>query len=209
MKYSNPCGGGGGVMASMSSVGGCNGRSFGDPKNFVQHKYDPLLPAPLPSSSSHANPYRGAINCTKNEPNSWMAVDLGATRLFEPTFYALRADDSDDDACKLCNWVLEGSKDGVVWNVLRQHVDDSSCHEPMLIKQWELDDKVVAGNTVFFEKSPFHYGLCCNTSMISSGHPKCHISLHSLGADKNVLKGVIECMSEMERTGYVRWRNND
>jgi hypothetical protein len=130
-----------GVVASMSSVGGYNGISYGSPRHFVgiMRWLD-------------GNHYR-VLNSTKNEPGSWMAVDLGADHLLVPTHYALQADDSGDGpwispassprggdgVSRLRNWVLEGSVNGTAWDVLREHVDDSSCNESMTSADWAAD----------------------------------------------------------------------
>eukprot|EP01049_Picozoa_sp_SAG25_P014394 SAG25_NODE_2531_length_1549_cov_1.226897_1_plen_166_part_10 len=50
------------------------------------------------------------INATKNEPNSWMRLDLGAGRRISITHYALRHDATEGmQSCQLRNWELQGS----------------------------------------------------------------------------------------------------
>ncbi len=62
---------------------------------------------------------------TKDEPNSWMRVDLGATRSLAVNHYALRHDSSADYILR--NWELQGSNaaDGS-WTTLRHHDNDAS-----------------------------------------------------------------------------------
>ena len=129
-----------GVVASMSSVGAYNGISYGSPEQFV--------------GLSSSGPALNVINSTKNEPGSWMAVDLGAEHLLIPTHYALQADGSGDGpyrwpapgwvsggdgVSRLRNWVLEGSVNGTAWDVLREHVDDSSCNGALGTSAWALE----------------------------------------------------------------------
>jgi serine/threonine-protein kinase len=119
--YVNPDGGDSGTKASMSTV------AAGEPKHVVQHDHS-----------------GDVANCTDDKPDSWMAVDLG-DNLLVPSHYALRADCKADGASKLRHWVLEGSRDGRVWVVLREHVDDRSCDQKMGVMAWPLEARVVDG----------------------------------------------------------------
>ena len=59
-------------------------------------------------------------NYTANEPESWMAVDLGAHRRLIVDHYALRSH-------HLCTWELQGADSlGGPWTLLRRHQDDNS-----------------------------------------------------------------------------------
>jgi hypothetical protein len=99
--YSYPHGADGGVVAAMSSV------ARGTPLRFVQHVHD------------------GSRNYTKSVPNSWMSVDLGATRRHAVDHYCLRHGHS-IGGHMLRNWRLEGSNDNKAWVVLKTHTDDQA-----------------------------------------------------------------------------------
>jgi hypothetical protein len=62
---------------------------------------------------------------TLDQPNSWMRVDLGATRSLAVRHYALRHECHGD--CALRNWELQGANaaDGP-WTTLRRHDNDAS-----------------------------------------------------------------------------------
>ena len=65
----------------------------------------------------------GAVhNQTDDRPASWMAVDLGEGMALYPERYCLRTDS--DGNLAPSHWQLQGSSDGVVWVVLRRHVDE-------------------------------------------------------------------------------------
>jgi hypothetical protein len=102
--YANPHGADGGVVAALSSIGG---GTNGDPLRFVQHVHD------------------GNYNCTDNTPNSWMSVDLGATRRLAVDHYCLRHDRV-NGSYMLRNWRLEGSNDNTAWVVLKTHTNDQA-----------------------------------------------------------------------------------
>jgi hypothetical protein len=91
--YANPHGADGGVVAAMSSM---QHPPYGDPCRFVQHVHD------------------GNPNLTKNVPNSWMSVDLGAARRLDVDHYCLRHGRA-DPGHTLRNWRLEGSNDNTAW----------------------------------------------------------------------------------------------
>ncbi|KAJ4459447.1 putative E3 ubiquitin-protein ligase HECTD1 [Paratrimastix pyriformis] len=66
-------------------------------------------------------------SCTKNYPNSWWRVDLGAERLFTPTRYTLRHSNTPScEAYRLVSWRLEGSADGSEdsWRTLDEHTGE-------------------------------------------------------------------------------------
>ena len=58
---------------------------------------------------------------------SFLAVDLGPTRLLRPARYCLRCLPHDENAPR--HWQLQGSVDENTWCVLRSHVDDPSLKE--------------------------------------------------------------------------------
>jgi hypothetical protein len=97
--YANPHGADGGVVAAMSSI--CP--KYGDPLRFVQHGHD-------------------GRNATNDAPNSWMSVDLGATRRLAVDHYCLRHSGLASDMLR--NWRLEGSNDNTAWVVLKTHTND-------------------------------------------------------------------------------------
>jgi hypothetical protein len=86
---------------------------------------------------------------TLNEPNSWMAVDIGPGRSFLPTGYCLRHD-LQGPRSVLRNWVLQGrnerassgmfSPEGIreEWVTLSEHINDSSLEG-------------TAGSTAYFQ----------------------------------------------------------
>ena len=90
---------------------------------------------------AHAQP---VLNYTKNEPNSWMAVDLKGARLV-PDHYELRSDQT-TGSHKPRHWELQASDDGRRWETLRSHSGDESLSaQPMSVAHWPLDAAVVAG----------------------------------------------------------------
>jgi hypothetical protein len=86
-------------------------------------------------------------NYTDNEPNSWMAVDLGEGRSLVAQYYCLRSDldadlefEYDSTDAKLRHWELQGSNDGHAWTMLRKHEGDSSlAAESMSTAAWAVD----------------------------------------------------------------------
>jgi hypothetical protein len=76
-----------------------------------------------PAAAAAAAPASGAVyNQTDDRPASWMAVDLGEGVTLYPERYCLRTDS--DGTLAPSPWQLQGSSDGVVWVVLRRHVDE-------------------------------------------------------------------------------------
>jgi E3 ubiquitin-protein ligase HECTD1 len=103
------------VVPRMSSI------VNGTPAHFLLHKHD-----------------GGTLNCTNNEPNSWMSVDLGEGRSLVVNYYSLRH--GGDDGRLLRAWVLEGSNDGSNWIVLRAHTnDDSLPREAFSVAAWKVE----------------------------------------------------------------------
>jgi len=116
--YVNPCESGD-VVVEWSSI--CNGKVA----NFAQHTYS------------------GKWACTKNEPNSWMMLDLGARRSLFLTAYSLRHGYKNNTVC-LRNWELQGRKPAVDgaeggWVVLKAHVNDVSLTQGDCSVSWELN----------------------------------------------------------------------
>ena len=96
------------VVASMSSI------LMGSPDLFVEQRPKPDI--------------RAQYNGTMNTMDAWMAVDLGSTRQFSPTWYCLRNGD-DVGYSALRNWVLQASQDGHDWVSIKAHNDDDSLAE--------------------------------------------------------------------------------
>ncbi|KAI1706427.1 E3 ubiquitin-protein ligase HECTD1 [Ditylenchus destructor] len=70
-----------------------------------------------------------ALNChTTDSPDSNFTMDLGL--MMFPTDYTLRT--------PLRNWLLQGSKDNHVWDVLVTHSDDRSLKEPGSTCTWPI-----------------------------------------------------------------------
>jgi hypothetical protein len=90
------------VVAELSTKGGWGG----SPEVFVNHG-QPTMP-----------------NGTKNVPHSWMSVDFGKGRTFQVEYYALRHG-MDHGGSHMKFWRLEGSNDGELWIMLREHAEES------------------------------------------------------------------------------------
>lgn len=79
---------------------------------------------------------------TENEPNAWMAVDLGAQHLLQPTFYSLKT----PNVPNLHNprhWRLEGSNsttDASSWRLVREHGHDESLSGSCICQPWKIED---------------------------------------------------------------------
>jgi hypothetical protein len=78
---------------------------------------------------------------TKGEPNSWMAVDLGAGRQLTVNHYALRHGATTGYAMQmLYNWQLQGSVDGVAWTTLRRHDNDTTMkYSSFAVVHWAVE----------------------------------------------------------------------
>jgi len=77
---------------------------------------------------------------TKDEPNSWMSVDLGEGRAVVPTHYCLRSDTN--NAQMLRNWTLEGktAEAGADWVQIRRHDRDATlATEAFSVGAWPIE----------------------------------------------------------------------
>lgn len=82
---------------------------------------------------------RESLRCvTQPIPNQWFQIDL-IEHCVVPTHYTLRHYSSWDTEA-LRNWKLEGSKDGVTWVTLREHVNDASLCKKGQAFTWEIMD---------------------------------------------------------------------
>ena len=52
-------------------------------------------------------------------------------------------------------------------------------------------------------------GLGGDGRMVGAGHPQGSVALHPLGADEDILHGVIQCMAHVQLAGHVRRRHHD
>jgi hypothetical protein len=95
------------VVAAMSSIDE-DEDDDGDPSRLVMQPHD-----------------WDTCNSTKNEPNSWVSVDLGKGRSLVPSDYCARHGRG-DSWCRLQSWNFEGSNDGISYTVLRAHKNDNS-----------------------------------------------------------------------------------
>eukprot|EP01044_Picomonas_judraskeda_P015665 COSAG03_NODE_2664_length_2544_cov_1.326380_1_plen_186_part_00 len=99
-------------------------RSGGSEKDFVS-KHDAKV---------------GGASFTKDQPNSWMRVDLGAHRTLAVTHYALRQS-TNNAVSILRNWELQGAHaaDGP-WTTLRRHDNDTSIEKRGgFVAAWVVD----------------------------------------------------------------------
>ena len=86
--------------------------------------------------------------CTKDEPGSWVSIDLGEGRSLCPEGYSVR---SASGKGKLRHWWLQGSADGAAWKTLKKHANDASLAEkPHSIAFWALDAAIVGGDSFRF-----------------------------------------------------------
>jgi len=88
------------------------------------------------------------LSCTNSSPQSWMAVDIGATRTLQINHYCLRHGSMHDNYYVLRHWELQGSNDGLNWTVLRQHSNDTSMGTTAYCEgHWEVNSP--ASNTPY------------------------------------------------------------
>ncbi|KAL8608279.1 hypothetical protein ACOMHN_042146 [Nucella lapillus] len=78
-----------------------------------------------------------ALNChTNDDKKAWFAIDLGVWII--PTCYTLRHARGYGKSA-LRNWQFQMSKDGMIWNTLFSHENDTSLNEPGSTMTWPLD----------------------------------------------------------------------
>ena len=78
----------------------------------------------------------GALNChTNDDRRAWFAIDLGVW--ISPTSYTLRHARGYGRSA-LRTWQLQGSKDGINWNVLLDHIGDEKLGEPGSSATWQI-----------------------------------------------------------------------
>ena len=82
-----------------------------------------------------------AMNChTNDDKHAWFAIDLGVWLV--PNAYTLRHARGYGKSA-LRNWLLQASKDGVLWVTLFAHVEDCSLNEPGSTATWILDQTLI------------------------------------------------------------------
>eukprot|EP00927_Polykrikos_kofoidii_P075903 TRINITY_DN7242_c0_g1_i8.p1 TRINITY_DN7242_c0_g1~~TRINITY_DN7242_c0_g1_i8.p1 ORF type:complete len:332 (+),score=39.08 TRINITY_DN7242_c0_g1_i8:152-1147(+) len=69
---------------------------------------------------------RSSSGWTRNEPTSWMQVDLGKDLHFCPDYICIRGCATGATSQPLRNWEFQGSNDEVKWETLRIHVNDDA-----------------------------------------------------------------------------------
>lgn len=94
---------------------------------------------------------------TVDEPDSWVALDLGATCLLRPTHYILQHNSFPEGMLR--HWVLEASVDGASWCVLRNHINDQSVMQKGSRAVWPLS-----------ASSAYRHFRVRQTGLNSSGH---------------------------------------
>ena len=128
------------------------------------------------------------VSYTDNSPQSWMAVDIGATRRLQINHYCLRHGRSSyDNCCVLRHWELQGSNDGLNWTVLRQHSNDTSMGTTAYCEgHWAVNSPAsntpyrhfrilqTGKNSGYSYGNPNDYLMCCGIELygkltISSG----------------------------------------
>ena len=85
---------------------------------------------------------------------------------------------------------------------------DKSLEEYLCQVKELLSTKVVAGKTLVYPEVFLNLDLSCDTCVVGAGNPKGGIALHTLGTDKDILKGLVKGMTHMKLTGYVRRGDN-
>ena len=72
-----------------------------------------------------------------------------------------------------------------------------------------LAAEVVTGQALFLAQVLLNLDLGGNARVVGAGHPQRFITLHALGADEDILQGLVERVTHVQLTGHVRRRDND
>ena len=72
-----------------------------------------------------------------------------------------------------------------------------------------LTAEVVTGQALLLAEVLLYFDLGCDTGVVGARHPQCLISLHALGANEDILQGLVECVAHVQLAGNIRRRNND
>lgn len=94
------------------------------------------------------NEYSGGESGTKNKENSWWCVDLTEKYSLYLTHYSLRHG-RQDGMYLLCNWRLEGSLDGKIWETLKEHENDTLLKRTPHQATWAVDGKFTSAFRYF------------------------------------------------------------
>jgi hypothetical protein len=125
-----------GVLHHIATEGGTSayvnphsaGRVVASRSSDLDGSDDMFVAGPCPGSSY-----------TDFNPNSWIAVDLGAGRQLIVNHYALRYGCRDISGAPR-NWELQGSEDGEAWATLRRHDDDETMEaKGFFVAHWAVE----------------------------------------------------------------------
>ena len=90
---------------------------------------------------------------------------------------------------------------------------DDAVAELVLPRPYALEElltaEVVTGQALLLAEVLLYLDLGCNTGVIGTRHPQCLVALHALGADEDILQGLVECVAHVQLAGNIRRRNND
>ena len=124
-----------GIMYHLGTFGGTQPWMNPAEAGFVVVTTSGLMGDSAPASAAVG---RETCRCvTQPVPNAWFCFDL-LDLTCAPTAYSLRHYSSWDNEC-LRNWVLEASADGMVWEALANHTNDTSLEHKGATKTWRLN----------------------------------------------------------------------
>ncbi|KAK6029560.1 HECT-domain protein [Ostertagia ostertagi] len=134
------------------------------------------------------------INChSSDDKNANFTIDLGI--FLYPTAYTLRHARGYGRSA-LRNWLLQGSKDKQVWEVLVAHSDDISLGDPGSTATWPIEDDRTKG--------PFRYLRIAQNGKNSSGQT-CYLSVSGFEVYGEIVDVVIDGFTvpkeEKDRSG--------
>ena len=72
-----------------------------------------------------------------------------------------------------------------------------------------LAAEVVTGQALLLAEVFLYLDLGRDARVVGAGHPQGLVALHTLGADQDVLQGLVERMAHVELAGHVRGRDDD
>jgi hypothetical protein len=106
------------------------------------------------------------VRCvTKAEQNSWIMIDF-INNTVRPSHYSLRHYSSwDSEALRF--WTFEGSNDRVVWQLLREHINDESLNSKGATHTWLIDQ---AQPSIVNSPQGFRYFRILQTGENSNKH---------------------------------------
>ena len=90
---------------------------------------------------------------------------------------------------------------------------DDAVAELVLPRPYALEElltaEVVTGQALLLAEVLLYLDLGCNTGVVGARHPQRLVALHALGADEDILQGLVECVAHVQLAGNIRRRNND